>query len=302
MTELGIAVTDPEDWTARAFIENSRKRGIKARTIDLRKAKASIGNGRIYSVDELGLEELDALIVRDMGSGKNDAVTFRFDLLRQLEAEGVTVINPPSAIQNAANKYHCSYLFSGAGIPVPETRMVQDIESAMDILEDFRDVVLKPVFGFKGIGISRIKDGEIIRPDGSSGGQDLQELLGSVLREKGIIFIQEFIENSGRDIRAFVVDGEVTGSIYREAAPGSWLNNLSQGGNPTRCTLDSEQENICIEAARVAGTLFAGVDIIEGPDGPEVLEINATPSGAGIYNAWNIDVTKDIIDAVLRRL
>ncbi|KXS44219.1 RimK family alpha-L-glutamate ligase [Methanolobus zinderi] len=302
MTELGIAVTDPEDWTAKAFVKNSKKKGIKARTIDLRKAKASIGSGRAYSVDEIGLGELDALIVRDMGSGKNDAVTFRFDLLRQLEAEGVLVVNPPSAIQNAANKYHCSYLFSGAGIPVPETRMVQDIESAMDILEGFRDVVLKPVFGFKGIGISRIKDGEIIRPDGSSGGKDIFGLLDSMLREKGIVFIQEFIENSGRDIRAFVVDDEVTGSIYRKAAPGSWLNNLSQGGNPERCTLDSEQENICIEAARVAGTLFAGVDIIEGPDGPKILEINATPSGAGIYSAWNIDVTENIIDAVLKRL
>lgn len=302
MKKLGIAITDPNDWTAEAFLKSAKRKGVEALAIDLREAEATINSDLSYNAGNLNLRELDAIIVRDMGLGKNDAVTFRFDVLRQLESEGIAVINPPSAIQNAANKYHCAYLFSREGIPVPETKVVQDIGAAMDTLGYFQDAVLKPVFGYKGIGISRIKDGEIVRPDGTRGGEDVEGLVRSVLEEKGIVFIQEFIENPGRDIRVFVVDGEVVGSIYRKAAGGWWLNNLSQGGSPAKCILTDEQEEICIRAAESIGAVFAGVDLIEGPDCPRVLEINATPSGAGIHNAWNIDVTEHIMDAVLRRL
>ncbi|WP_406656718.1 tetrahydromethanopterin:alpha-L-glutamate ligase [Methanolobus sp. ZRKC2] len=300
MKKLGIAVTDPDDWTAKSFVESAKRKGIEVCAIDLREAKADINDHLSYNTGSMDLKELDALIVRDMGTGKNDSVTFRFDILRQLETEGTAVINPSSAIQNAANKYHCSYLFSRAGIPIPETRVVQDPKTAMKTLEYFQDTVLKPVFGYKGIGISRIKDGKIIKPDGTNGGGGVEELVKSVLEEKGMIFIQEFVESSGRDIRAFVIDGEVVGSIYRQAAEGWWLSNLSQGGSPAKCILSDEQEEMCIKAAEAVGTVFAGVDIIEGPEGSRVLEINATPSGAGIYSAWNIDVTERIIESILK--
>ncbi|MBN2111178.1 MAG: RimK family alpha-L-glutamate ligase [Methanosarcinaceae archaeon] len=302
MKKLGIAVTDPDDWTARTFIETANSKGLEALAVDLREAEAAIDKDRSYMAGGLDLRELDALIVRDMGAGTDDALTFRFDILRELEMEGMTVVNPPSAIQNAANKYHCSHLFSRAGIPIPGTRVVQDIETALRTLDHFQDAVLKPVFGYKGIGISRIKEGRIIRPDGTDSGDNVKGLLTSLLKERGMIFIQEFIENPGRDIRAFVIDGEVAGSIYRKAADGWWLNNLSQGGSPARCTLGDEQENICTRATEATGAVFAGVDIIEGPEGPRVLEINATPSGAGIFRVWNINVTEHIIDAVLKLL
>ena len=57
-----------------------------------------------------------------------------------------------------------------------------------------------------------------------------------------MLYIQEFIENSGQDIRAFVVDGKVTGAIYRKAPQGWWLNNLSQGGHPLPVNLQQNRK------------------------------------------------------------
>jgi tetrahydromethanopterin:alpha-L-glutamate ligase len=302
MMKLGIAVTDVDDWTARAFIESSKRIGIEPVIINLSDTQAAIDKGQSYKIENNYLTELDALVIRDMGAGENEATTFRFDTLRQLENEGVLVVNSPSAIQNAANKYHSTYLFSKAGIQIPDTKVVQDTNSAMDILEDFGDSILKPVFGYKGIGISRVKDGNVIRSDGSYDSISIDELVNSIIKTKGMAFIQKFIENPGRDIRAFVVDGKVIGAIYRKAIEGGWLNNLSQGGSAERCVLSPEQEDICKKAAQTTGTLFAGVDLIEGKDSTYVLEINATPSGAGIYRSWNIDVTEKIIDSILKRL
>jgi tetrahydromethanopterin:alpha-L-glutamate ligase len=302
MKKIGIAITDASDWTAAALADSLRKKGIEPCVLNLCHVEAGIANGTEYQVNGTDLAGLDAIIVRDMGAGKNEAVTFRFDILRQLENEGVLVANPPSAIQNAANKYHSSYLFSKAGLPAPRTKVVQDADSAMKVLDSFGDAVLKPVFGYKGIGIARIRNGDIIRPDGTKDPDSTPELVSSLLEEKGMLYIQEFVENTGKDTRAFVVDGEVVGAIYRKAAPGWWLNNLSRGGSAHRCTLAPEQSSMCEKAADAIGAIYAGVDIIEGPGGSMLLEINGTPSGAGIYRAWGINVADHIVKAVIERL
>lgn len=302
MKKIGIAITDASDWTAAALADSLRKEGIEPCVLNLCHAEAGIANGIEYRVNGTDLAGLDAIIVRDMGAGKNEAVTFRFDILRQLENEGVVVANPPSAIQNAANKYHSSYLFSKAGLPAPRTKAVQDTDSALKVLGSFGDAVLKPVFGYKGIGIARIRNGDIIRPDGTKDPGSVPELISSLLEEKGMLYIQEFVENTGKDTRAFVVDGEVVGAIYRKAASGWWLNNLSQGGSAYRCTLTPEQSSMCEKAAEAIGAVYAGVDLIEGPGGSMLLEINGTPSGAGIHRAWGINVADHIVKAVMERL
>jgi len=127
--------------------------------------------------------------------------------------------------------------------------------------------------------------------------QELEELM----EKNGMVYIQEFIPNPGRDIRVFVVDNKVAGSIYRIAPAGSWINNLSQGGNAKSCILTEEQEKLGLKAAQVAGTVYAGVDIIEG-DRDYVIEINGTPSGKGIFEACGVDVTLKIAEYLVELL
>ena len=136
MKKIGIVITDPEDWTARALINAARNKGFSPYALDLRTAvvsmKTTIPESTVrFKVGDISLSELDAVIVRDVGAGAFEGVSFRFDILRELEAKGVPVINSPEAIQNAANKYHASYLISKASLPVPETIAVQDLESAL---------------------------------------------------------------------------------------------------------------------------------------------------------------------------
>ena len=170
MKKIGIAITDPEDWTARALINAARKKGFSPFALDLRTAEVSINSTTQKSMvqsqksavhfkaGDLSLSDLDAIIVRDVGAGAFEGVSFRFDILRELEAEGVPVINSPEAIQNAANKYHASYLLAKAGLSAPETIAVQNLEAALRVISRFGDSVIKPVFGYKGKDIARIKE------------------------------------------------------------------------------------------------------------------------------------------------
>jgi tetrahydromethanopterin:alpha-L-glutamate ligase len=321
MKKIGIIVTDPEDWTARALIDAARKKGFSPFVLDLRTAEVSINSTNAgptvnFKAGDLSLLDFDALIVRDVGAGAFEGVSFRFDILRELEAGGVPVINSPEAIQNAANKYHASYLLAEAGLPAPETIAVSDLEAALRVVSKFGDSVIKPVFGYKGKDIARVKDGEIRFSDRKAESIPVDAALEKLLEERGMLYIQEFIENPGRDIRVFVVDGNAIGAIYRKAAAGSWVNNLSQGGSADRCVLTCEQKEIAEKASLAIGTTFAGVDIIEGfteiltkengkesgkenssiGRAPKILEVNGTPSGKGIFDACGINPAEYILD------
>jgi tetrahydromethanopterin:alpha-L-glutamate ligase len=324
MKKVGIIITDPEDWTARALTEAARKKGFSPFVLDLRAAEVGINSTTgesadkkstvVFKVGGIKLCDLDAIIVRDAGAGTFEGVSFRFDILRELEAEGIPVVNSPEAIRDAANKYHASYLLTKAGLPVPETVVVQNVEAALKVISRFGDAVIKPVFGYKGKDIARVKNGEVRFSDRKVEPSSIEAILNRLLEERGMLYIQEFIENPGRDIRAFVVGDTAIGAIYRKAAAGSWVNNLSQGGNADRCVLTEEQKEIAEKAALAVGTTFAGIDIIEGltenldkeinihssqnEGSPKILEVNGTPSGKGIFDAWGINPAEYIIEYI----
>jgi tetrahydromethanopterin:alpha-L-glutamate ligase len=173
---------------------------------------------------------------------------------------------------------------------VPETVVTSDADVAMDALDGWGEAVTKPIFGYKGLGIRRFRSGSGLY---DSNRKSFEEILS----ERGVLYLQEFIPIE-RDIRAFVVGGRVVGAIYRYARNG-WITNLSHGGTPERCLLNSEQEEVCVLASKVIGTAFAGVDIAETDDGFLILEVNGTPSGKGVYEACGVDVTRDIVDCVI---
>jgi tetrahydromethanopterin:alpha-L-glutamate ligase len=326
MKKIGIIITDPDDWTARALIDAARAKGFSPYALDLRTAEVSI-NSTIpesavhFKAGDRSLSDFDAVIVRDVGAGAFEGVSFRFDILRELEARGIPVINSPEAIQNAANKYHASYLMAKDRLPAPETIAVQDLEAALRAVSRFGDSVIKPVFGYKGKDIARVRNGEVLFSDRKVKSASLESSLKKLLEERGMLYIQEFIENPGRDIRAFVVDGTAIGAIYRKAAAGSWVNNLSQGGSADRCILTNEQKELAEKASLAIGTTFAGVDIIEGfgkkinnentrvnkendeecsekESSPKILEVNGTPSGKGIYDSWGINPAEHIVEYI----
>ncbi|MEA1868793.1 MAG: RimK family alpha-L-glutamate ligase [Euryarchaeota archaeon] len=279
---IGIVITDPDDWTARALVRSARKRG--AETVPFRLSEIAS-----YTFNFSIIDDVDAAIVRDLGAGASEAASFKFDLLRILEKE-VPVINTSESIRNAANKYYSLHLLKNAGIPVPETVVTSDADVAMDTLDRWGEAVSKPIFGYKGIGIRRFQSGSDLYDSN-------RETIEEILVERGVLYLQEFIPIE-RDIRAFVVGDHVAGAIYRYAQNG-WITNLSQGGTPERCLLDPEQEEASILASKVIGTAFAGVDIAETGDGFLVLEVNGTPSGKGIYDACGVDVTEDIVDHLI---
>jgi tetrahydromethanopterin:alpha-L-glutamate ligase len=286
MKKIGISMTDTMDWTCIALCNSIRRSGMEPVMFSLGEATSNISKGKLYS-GKIDLTSLDAIVVRDLGPATKNDVSFRFDILCQLEELGMAVINSPDSIAKAANKYISSYIFRKNGINTPGTVVTNSLDEALLALESFGEAVAKPVFGYKGIDVECLRNNE-------SGVLKLKKLM----EKNGLVYLQEFIANPGRDIRVFIVNNKIVGSIYRIAPQGSWINNLSQGGTAKICILTHEQEKISLKASHVVGTTYAGVDMIEG-DRPYVIEINGTPSGKGIFEAAGVDVTAGIAQYLL---
>jgi len=300
---IGIAVTDPGDWTAVALNDALLKASCRPVIFRLHDVTTSIQeHNRLYA-GNTDLESLDAVIVRDVGgsgsggsggsggdisSGGSEDMPYRLDVLCNLERSGLKVVNPPEAIRTAANKHICSYLFREHGLPTPDTILTTDLDVALAAIRDWGRAVVKPIFGFKGMDIHCVVDDE-----------HSVKLLNSVIDSRGVLYLQRFVSNPGRDIRVFVVDRDVPAAIYRLAPPGSWIHNLSRGGSHKRCEVTGEIASLAVEAAGAVGAVYAGVDLIEGEDGLQILEVNGTPSIRGIYEACGVNIAQDIVKCVI---
>jgi tetrahydromethanopterin:alpha-L-glutamate ligase len=127
--KIAVVLTDPDDWTANAFLTSIRERGANALPISLSTLSASVSTSdfSIFNTDLNDLE-LDAIIVRDVGiSFSLEQISFKFDLLRLFETANIPIMNSPTAIQNAANKFFSFYLFKQAHLSIPRTVVSSDL-------------------------------------------------------------------------------------------------------------------------------------------------------------------------------
>ncbi|MGD9912351.1 tetrahydromethanopterin:alpha-L-glutamate ligase [Methanothrix sp.] len=287
MKSLGIVVSNPDDWTARAISRGLTELGASAVMMDISELAVEIGVDLSFRKGGVDLLDLDTLIIRDMGRGAPQDVAFRFEALRSLADLGVTVINPPDAIVRAANKFATSMALRRAGVPTPRTVVTSSYDVALKTVERMGRAVCKPLFGYKGRDIALLRQGDA-------------DLIKDLLIRRGALYLQEFVETpEKRDIRAFVVGEEVAGAIYRVAPPGEWISNLARGGRAERCEISDEIERIAVDANRAVGTVYSGVDMLESDDGMMVIEVNGTPSGKGIFSALGVNVGRMIAGLAL---
>ena len=96
------------------------------------------------------------------------------------------------------------------------------------------------------------------------------------------VLIQKFVgESSGRDICAFVVGDRVVAAMRRTAQGGDFRSNVHRGGLAEAVELDSAYRETAVRSAQIMGLKVTGVDMLEGEDGPQVMEVNSSPGLEG---------------------
>ncbi|MEN3280471.1 MAG: tetrahydromethanopterin:alpha-L-glutamate ligase [Solirubrobacteraceae bacterium] len=246
-----------------------------------------IDGGVAVRSGELWLDGCDAVIVRGIPRGSLEQVIFRVDALHALEARGVTCVNGPRAIERTVDKFLASALLAGAGLPMPRTIACERSEDALEAFEELGgDVIVKPLFGSMGAGMTRVDDADVA-----------YRVFHALELERAVYYLQEALPHDGRDLRALVVGGRVLAAIERIGS--GWRANLARGARARATECSAEQERLCLEAAEVLGVDYAGVDVLRAADGRDyLLELNGIPGWRGLQEATGADVAAALVEHV----
>jgi ribosomal protein S6--L-glutamate ligase len=286
--KIAILSRAPGSYSTRRLVAAAEGRGHEVDIIDVLKLDISLEHGYpdLYYRGR-SLPEYDAAIPR-IGSS---ITFFGTAAVRQLEQMDVFCSNSAVGIANSRDKLRCLQMLSkhaDVGIPATEfVRREQDILPAIERVGGV-PVVIKLLEGTQGIGV--------ILAESLKVAESVIETLHSANQN---VLIQKFVaESRGKDIRAFVVGDRVVAAARRTAQAGEFRSNIHRGGKAEAVQLDSQYEAAAVKAAQVVGLRVAGVDLLEGKDGPAVMEVNSTPGLQGIETATGIDVAGAIIDYV----
>ncbi len=126
-----------------------------------------------------------------------------------------------------------------------------------------------------------------------------EAIIETLQTTKQNVLIQSFVrESRGKDIRAFVVGGRVVAAMRRKAKGDEFRSNVHRGASVEGIKLDALYESTAIRASQVLGLHCAGVDMLEGKDGPMVMEVNSSPGLEGIERATHVDIGDAIIQHI----
>lgn len=233
------------------------------------------------------LSGCDALLVRSMPPGSLEQVIFRMDALARVEQQGTPVLNPPRALEIAIDKYLALARIGDAGLRVPPTWTCQTWQAAMDAFEQLGgDVVVKPLFGSEGRGITRVSDAALALR--------AFKLLAQL---DTAIYVQQYLPHYGYDLRVLVIGDQLL--AMRRANPHDWRTNVSRGATTESIALDAALAQMARTAAQVVGAPLAGVDLLPARDGHVyVLEVNAVPGWKALARTLQLDVARLVLDYV----
>ena len=289
--KIGIATRNPNSYSSAQLQEALGKRGISYVCFSFPQIMARVGGKPFVESGNLKLsEELDCLIVRPIGKGSLEELVFRMDVLYRLQRLGLYVINPAEAIEHCVDKYDILAIMEENGLPVPRTAVTENTDEALKAFDELGgDVVVKPVFGSRGVGATRINDREVA-----------STVFTAIRFSHGVIYLQEFVNHGFSDIRAFVVGNRVVAAMRRVAQ--DWKTNYSQGARPVAISLDKQLEEMAVKASDLVECKIAGVDILESPKGPVVVEVNSQPGWRGLQSVTRVKIADEILDFVYSEL
>ena len=234
------------------------------------------------------LENIDAIIPRIGASW----TSYGAAVIRQFEYLNVFSTLSSEALIKARNKLICSQILAADGLHMPKSIISNNSIAYSSLIDSFDGdkVVIKLINSTHGVGVLLAKKGI-----------QAENILEAFTRSKQKSMIQEYIQEAGgADIRILIVDGEIVGTMKRQAQAGEFRSNLHRGGSSTIEDVTDKEAEYALRAVDSLGLKVAGVDMLRSNRGPLLLEVNASPGLEGIEKTTKVDIAGRIINFVER--
>lgn len=212
------------------------------------------GSSLIELSDLIRAGSHDAWVLKTVSGGPG------LSMLEAAAALGLTTINDARAIRSVRDKAVAAVIARAHGLPMPVTYFAAVPELLSSIPADRYPLVVKPVGGSSGRSVHLVSTpAELAR-------------LGGELAGEGPLLAQAYVRNSGQDLKVYSISGELHATVRRSPL------HPEHPVRESRVPLPSGTAALMHRIGAAFGLDLFGVDIIEGPDGPMVVDINDFPS------------------------
>jgi glutathione synthase/RimK-type ligase-like ATP-grasp enzyme len=199
------------------------------------------------------------------------------------------------------NKVYLWERLTGAGLPSPETIIIQDKSNLEEVVDRLKfPLVLKIPDGSFSRGVKKVENME-----------ELRKVVDAFLEDSDLCIAQKYVPTDF-DWRVGVLDRRPLFVCQYKMARGHWqiMNHKPdgrsvEGGHKSLAIAEAPQDvvDIGVRAANLIGDGLYGVDIKSGPDGPIVMEINDNPNlEHGVEDEADKQVWNHLTDWFVKRL
>ena len=252
---------------------------VYARGRDVSVQRTKGDHARLGDWRRVELNDFDTILLRQDPPFDMNYIDSTFFLEKVHPA--TLVVNDPVEVRNAPEKLFVTDFPSLQ----PPTLITSDREAIADFRKRHGDVVLKPLNGRGGSGVTRhLADDPNL--------EALLEIHAELSPEP--VILQKFLPSVTKgDKRILLIDGVAVGAINRVPQKGQIRSNLAVGGRAEAVELTARDREICAAIGpelHKRGLLFVGIDVI----GEYLTEINVTsPTGAVALKTFTgIDATE----------
>jgi len=285
--KLAILSCGPKSYSTRRLKEAALQRNHTVKVLDTLKFSIDLQQGipDLY-FRQKPLANYDAVLPRIGAS----ITYYGTAVVRKFQEMDVFCANTAHGITNSRDKLRSLQILSRHHIGIPRTTFVRDKKDVIPAIERVggAPVVIKLIEGTQGIGV--------LLAETMKAAESIIELLQS---QKQNVLIQKFVaESKGKDIRAFVVGDRVVAAMRRTAEGQEFRSNVHRGGKAEAVDLDDVYKETAVRSAQILGLQVAGVDMLEGKNGPQVMEVNSSPGLEGIESCTELDVAGSVIDYI----
>jgi RimK family alpha-L-glutamate ligase len=272
-----------EEWNSHMIGKTLENFGIPFIWIDIKDIITFHGSKPHVKSKTHILDECEKIYVRAIPIETIEQAFYNINLLHRLENIGVECINSPSVIGKCLDKSFTTSLFEDAGLRVPRTVCCRNYDDAFAAFLEMKDVVVKPLCGSHGIGMTRV---------------NTEEMANRLFRyqefHKFIFYVQEYLEHNNEGFRLLTCQEEFV-STYKIKAP-TWNANVHQGGKPEKSKASEEMVEMALTASRVLGCHYCEFDIIESFSEPYIIEANWNPDLEFHQLMQDFDVVSKVVE------
>ena len=281
----------PDKWSTETLAD-----AIEAKTgfrliIDMAEVNLDLTEGKLMYKD-INLCELDGLIIKKISAQYSPHTIDRLELLRVAEAAGVKVFSSPVQILRLIDRLSCTVSLKNGGVPMPPTIITENIDTAIEAIDNFGEAVLKPLYSTKARGMILLGKND----------KHLRRALTKFQHDNPVMYIQQKLHFSGQDLGLAFLNGEYLGAYARIAGNDTWNTTIHSGGRYEPVQPSQEIIDIAHHAQSLFKLDFTTVDIAESDIGPVVFEVSAFGGFRGVHEAVGINAAERYCDHVLQQI